>query len=218
MKAMLYADWMNLRHVWKSILWVAAVMLVVSFSWAGVSFLSFLVVMLSVLIPATLLSTDRAYGWDKLCLALPVSRRDIVSSKFTVGLAVNAASLLFAAVVSAGYDAVMGGVIGEDLMALVACEAAALVLMGLQMVCILRFGPEKGRYILFGCVWLPIVGAALLGRLPAAQGTVHAIKAGMRTLDAGAVTGIVLTALAVGAAVYVLCWRIGVRLYSRKEF
>ncbi len=37
----------------------------------------FMVTMLSVMGPATLMSTDHAYGWDRLSLTLPVSRRDI---------------------------------------------------------------------------------------------------------------------------------------------
>ena len=87
MKAMLFADWMSIRRSMKALLWVFAVMAVSAFAYGGSAFIPFLVTMLSVMGPATLMSTDHAYGWDRLSLTLPVSRRDIVSSKFTVSLA-----------------------------------------------------------------------------------------------------------------------------------
>ena len=81
MKAMLYADWMNLRRSMKAILIVVAVIAVASLTWENnASFVSFILVMLSLMVPATLMSSDRAYGWDKLSLSLPISRKDVVSS------------------------------------------------------------------------------------------------------------------------------------------
>ena len=90
MKAMLYADWMNLRRSMKAIL-IAAVVIALASIVSGneLSFVPFILVMLSLMVPATLMSSDYAYGWDKLSLSLPVSRRDVVSSKFAISLLVN---------------------------------------------------------------------------------------------------------------------------------
>jgi len=81
-------------------------MAVSAFAYGGSAFIPFLVTMLSVMGPATLMSTDHAYGWDRLSLTLPVSRRDIVSSKFTVSLALNAALLLLGVVLTMVFSAV----------------------------------------------------------------------------------------------------------------
>ena len=95
MKAMLYADWMNLRRSMKAILIVVAVIAVASLTWENnASFVSFILVMLSLMVPATLMSSDRAYGWDKLSLSLPISRKDVVSSKFVLCLLVNLVTFL----------------------------------------------------------------------------------------------------------------------------
>lgn len=69
MKAMLYADWMNLRRSMKAILIVVAVIAVASLTWENnASFVSFILVMLSLMVPATLMSSDRAYaGISSVC-------------------------------------------------------------------------------------------------------------------------------------------------------
>lgn len=81
MKAMLFADWISIRRSMKALLWVFAVMAVAAFAYGGSAFIPFMVTMLSVMGPATLMSTDHAYGWDRLSLTLPVSRRDIVKQQ-----------------------------------------------------------------------------------------------------------------------------------------
>ena len=63
MKAMLFADWMSIRRSMKALLWVFAVMAVAAFAYGGSAFIPFMVTMLSVMGPATLMSTDHAYGW-----------------------------------------------------------------------------------------------------------------------------------------------------------
>lgn len=64
MKAMLYADWMNLRRSMKALLVVVVVMVLASVTTGnGLSFLPAMLCMLSLMVPATLMSSDHAYGW-----------------------------------------------------------------------------------------------------------------------------------------------------------
>ena len=87
MKAMLYADWMNLRRSMKAMVIAIVVIALASIvSGNGLSFVPFMLCMLSLMVPATLMSSDHAYGWDKLSLSLPVSRSNVVSSKFAISL------------------------------------------------------------------------------------------------------------------------------------
>ena len=99
MKAMLYADWRSVRRSVKAILWVVLVMSVAASAFGGVMVVPFMLPMLSLMFPATLMNTDHAYGWDKLSLTLPVSRRDVVGSKFTVSLLVNLAAFALSIII-----------------------------------------------------------------------------------------------------------------------
>lgn len=218
MKAMLFADWMNIRRSMKALLWVFAVMAVAAFAYGGSAFIPFLVTMLSVMGPATLMSTDHAYGWDRLSLTLPVSRRDIVSSKFTVSLALNAAMFLLGVVLTMVFSAVhRDGSLVENLLGLLGCEAAALLLMGMEFDLILRFGTERGRYFLMGVVSVPIISLTALKNHPAFNRLVQAVG-GMDSWPVSRFTAFLAGCLAVCGAVYVLCWQIGIKIYQKKEF
>ena len=158
MKAMLYADWMNLRRSMKAIMIATVVIALASIvSGNGLSFVPAMLCMLSLMVPATLMSSDYAYGWDKLSLSLPVSRRDVVSSKFAISLLVNLTVAALGMICIAGMNAFGGDAMAEDMMGMLACEAVGLALMGIEFVLVLRFGPERGRYFLIAVVWVPII-------------------------------------------------------------
>ncbi len=218
MKAMLYADWMNIRRSMKALLFVFVILTAAAFAYGGSAYIPFMVTMLSLMIPTTLMSTDHAYGWDKLSLALPVSRRDIVSSKFTVSLAINAAMLLLGALLTIVFSAVHSdGALAENLLGLLGCEAAGLLLMGIEFDLILRFGTERGRYFLLGVVWVPILALTVLKNHPTFNHLVQAVG-GMDSWPVGKLTAFLFGCLAVCAAVYALCWHIGIVIYRKKEF
>ena len=168
--------------------------------------------------PATLMNTDHAYGWDKLSLTLPVSRRDVVGSKFTVSLLVNLAAFALSTVLILIFTAVnRDSSLAENLLSLIACEAAGLLLMGVQFVLILKFGTERGRYLLMGVVWVPIILITVLKNHPAVNSLVKAVG-GMDSWPVTRLAGFAAGMLLLCAAAYVLCWHIGNRIYEKREF
>lgn len=174
MKAMLYADWMNLRRSMKAIMIATVVIALASIvSGNGLSFVPAMLCMLSLMVPATLMSSDHAYGWDKLSLSLPVSRRDVVSSKFAISLLVNLTVVALSMICIAGMNA---DATAEDVMGMLACEAVVLALMGIEIVLVLQFGPERGRYFLIAVVWVPIIVLTVVKKHPAFNKLVQAVR------------------------------------------
>lgn len=218
MKAMLYADWMNLRRSMKALLVVVAVMVLASVTTGnGLSFFPAMLCMLSLMVPATLMSSDYAYGWDKLSLSLPVSRRDVVSSKFAISLLVNLTVVaLLGMICIAGMNAFGGDAMAEDMMGMLACEAVGLTLMGIEIVLVLRFGPERGRYFLIGVVWVPIILLTVVKKHPAFNKLVQAVG-GMDSWSVGQLTAFFGGLVIIGAIVYAVCWRISVGIYRKRE-
>ena len=213
MKAMLYADWMNLRRSMKAIMIAIIVIALVSIvSGKGLSFVPAMLCMLSLMVPATLMSSDYAYGWDKLSLSLPVSRRDVVSSKFAISLLVNLTVVALGMICIAG----MNDATAEDMMGMLACEAVCLTLMGIEFVLVLRFGPERGRYFLIAVVWVPIILLTVIKKHPAFGKLVQAVG-GMDSWPVGQLTAFFGGLVIVGAIVYAVCWRIGVGIYRKRE-
>lgn len=217
MKAMLYADWMNLRRSMKAMMIAMVVIALASIvSGNGLSFVPAMLFMLSLMVPAMLMSSDYAYSWDKLSLSLPISRCDVVSSKFVVSLLVNLTVVALGMICIAGMNAFAGDAMAEDMMGMLACEAVGLALMGIEFVLVLRFGPERGRYFLIGVVWVPIILLTAVKKHPAFDRLVQAVG-GMDSWTVGQLAAFFGGLVIVGAIVYAVCWRIGVGIYRKKE-
>ena len=195
MKAMLYADWMNLRRSMKAMVIATVVIALASIvSGNGLSF-----------VPAML-----------CMLSLPVSRRDVVSSKFAISLLVNLTVAALGMICIAGMNAFGGDAMAEDMMGMLACEAVGLALMGIEFVLVLRFGPERGRYFLIAVVWVPIIVLTVVKKHPAFNKLVQAVG-GMDSWPVGQLTAFFGGLVIVGAIVYAVCWRIGVGIYRKRE-
>ena len=100
-----------------------------------------------------------AYGWNRLSLSLPILRRDVVGSKFLIGVLINLALLGIGSALASAYCVFYDSStsLAEVLAGLLVCEAVSLLLMGVLMAVTFRFGIEKGRYIVMGCVWVPVL-------------------------------------------------------------
>ena len=153
---------------------------------------------------------------DKLSLSLPVSRRDVVSSKFVISLLVNLTVAALGMICIAGMNAFVGDAMAEDMMGMLACEAVCLALMGIEFVLVLRFGPDRGRYFLIGVVWVPIILLTVVKKHPAFNKLVQAVG-GMDSWPVGQLTAFFGGLVIVGAIVYAVCWRIGVGIYRKRE-
>ena len=201
MKAMLYADWMNLRRSMKAMVIATVVIALASIvSGNGLAFVPAMLCMLSLMVPATLMSSDYAYGWDKLSLSLPVSRRDVVSSKFAISLLVNLTVVALGMICIAGMNAFGGDAMAEDMMGMLACEAVGL----------------RGRYFLIGVVWVPIILLTVVKKHPAFGKLVQAVG-GMDSWSVGQLAAFFGGLVIAGAIVYAVCWRIGVGIYRKRE-
>ncbi|MGI6181982.1 MAG: ABC-2 transporter permease [Agathobaculum sp.] len=214
MKAMLYADWISLKQVLRSFLFAAVIIMGTGFLWNGPTFFVMGLLMLSILVPVSLCSADKAHGWDKLSLSMPVLRRDVVGSKFAVSGMANAAVLAIAVVLAAIYC----GLHPEEdwmsnLAALLAGEAIALVMMGVDLCVSYKWGLEKARYILMGCVWLPMIGVVLLDKV----GIGLPDLSWLELLNAAQIVGLAAGAVVVGLLVYLFCCMVSVRVYQRTE-
>lgn len=218
MKAMLYADWMIFRQSLRSLLFVIAVFVATAFVQGGTMFFNFIVVFLSMMVPITLFSADKAYGWNRLSLTLPVLRRDVVASKFVMGALINFAMLavgLIMNVIYAAYE--QSAVLVESIGGMLACEVAVFLMMGVLMMLSFRFGIEKARYIIMACVWVPVLGMFVLEKLAVVQTAMHTAVRWLNSAGDRQFVFALAVALVVSIAVYALCCLISVRIYQKTD-
>lgn len=140
----------------------------------------------------------------------------MVSSKFAISLLVNLTVVALGMICIAGMNAFGGDAMAEDMMGMLACEAVGLTLMGIEIVLVLRFGPERGRYFLIAVVWVPIIVLTVVKKHPAFNKLVQAVG-GMDSWPVGQLAAFFGGLVIVGAIVYAVCWRIGVGIYRKRE-
>lgn len=153
MKALIYKDLLSLWKYLRTYILLCAVFQLASLVSADNAFLRFYPTVLVATIPNSLLAYEERDKWDKLSLTLPVSRKQLVTSKYLVGLillggitALSAATGLIHAMNTPEPD--LSGL---------GLELSVSATMGLFIQCIVlpatfRLGAEKGRLIYGLCL------------------------------------------------------------------
>lgn len=162
----------------------------------------FMPIMISGLLPSTLLSYDERCKWQEFSDVLPVSRAQLVSAKYLLGLGCMTTILVLTLAVHLVVRryptelllAMLGGVYGLSLF----ISAVSLPMM-------FKFGVEKGR--LWYYATLILVGGA------------SGASAGVATdvFNEGLPSYIWLI-FAFGVVIYALSWLLAIRFYQKREF
>ena len=153
-------------------------------------------------ITMSLISYDERYHWDTYAGVMPLNREQLVTEKYLLHLGMVLVWLPVLLVLQHFQQVPAFG--GSPLTLLVAGLNLGLLLPGILLPIIFAVGTEKGRagyyVVLFGGMILATVSeelTSLTGYVPEAM------------------AGIVLILLP--AAVYVLSWRIAIRLYKQRN-
>ena len=186
---------------------VAVFLLLMIFADGSLLFLTY-PVLLSGMLPVTLLSYDTHFKWEQYSGTLPYTRAQLVSAKYLMGLIFSGGVLLVCLVVLAlrqilgdGFD--LNAFLGAGLLCFVLGVAAPVFLLPLAF----KFGPEKGR-LLFIVLIASLCGAGFaLGQADFLSG----LAIGNSTLVALVTVGVTLV-------LYLLSWRLSIHFYQKKEF
>lgn len=202
MRGLLLKDWYTLIKTMR-------LMLLILVIWAcipGFSFAPF-VVFYAAMLPVTALAYDERSKWDELAVMMPYSAKDIVLSKYALGLLCVGAATVIAFI--AQFVLSLVGIVEFDFaefaaLLLIAC--LALILLALNLPLMFRMGVEKGRIALMILICAGVMGSmALRDSLLAKISSVPNI--GIPLL------GLVL----VTVLVYALSAPLSVSLYSKKK-
>lgn len=215
MKAMMYADFLNLKQTFRSMALMMIILIAASFlNGSSYSYLGMCLIMVSVITPMTLCSVDKATGWSRLSLSMPILRKDVVCSKFVISVVASILMFIFMSFL------ILAGCLSTDSMLelkdsigmMIMHEAIALIIMGISMIIQFKWGAEKARYILMACVWLPIVAMFLVKRLDISLPHVNwFVTHDISDFELALVT------LAAGTLIYMLCCVITVKIYKKCE-
>jgi len=170
-------------------------------------FLGFLLVF-STMMPLTAMGYDERNQCDKLFLCMPISRRDLVSSRFLLGLILTIVSNLLGIICSI---TVFKENRTENLLLLGIVWGICLIYFSICFPIALKFGVEKSRYVMMGLIFLPTIAFALLAK----QGYLNSIFSFVNKNTT--MSGACILSILVGFIIYLISWFFSVRLYENKE-
>ena len=105
----------------------------------------------------------------------------------------------------------------ENYVSVLACEAVAVIMIGVEMAVAFKWGIQKAGYIMLAAFFLPLAlvfAAVILEiRIP----LLAAAGRWLAGVDERRFVFLLLGCLAVALMVYLLCYRVSVRLYRKKE-
>ena len=150
MKGLLLKDWYQVRTSMKTMYLTVAFVLVIwvfSTSNAYVFPVSYAAIFLGIL-PVNLLTYDQSVGWGEYGRTLPVSKKTLVAEKYLIGLFCAAAAVVIGGLFVTVIPLRTGTAPDEDVLSLLAGSVCAILLInGISLPLLYRFGAEKARMI-----------------------------------------------------------------------
>ena len=143
MKALLVKDLLTLKGQAKSLLLVLAVWFIISFINGSGLFFTSLIVIYGMLLPLTTLSIDEKSRVERYMMSMPVTRAELALSRYALGLL----GLLALGVLGIGASLVIGDSLEEALGASAACFCLAVLLLGVTLPLVYKFGTDKARVV-----------------------------------------------------------------------
>ncbi|NMC57283.1 MAG: ABC-2 transporter permease [Eubacteriaceae bacterium] len=161
MKGLLLKDLVNLKQQTKIYIIIIAVWLAIALSSKDGSFLGGMICVLSVMLPITTLSYDEKAKWDKYVLSMPVSRKQVVESKYILALALS----FIGCIISFAFNLFITKDASQSILMSLAFWAFSIFAFSVILPLIYKFGVEKGRAIILIVFLAPTVLAILIGKL-----------------------------------------------------
>ena len=216
MKGLIIKDLCVLKNQMKTLLLVLAFFIIFSIINEDATFILFLVPFYMIMILITTFNYDEFNKWDSYCNSLPLSRKEIVKSKYILFNATSLIVLIVGILSSLIIPNFIENTTFESLFASIIGVAFGICLViSLLIPFYYKFGSSKGRIMLFLCI---VILALLIGMITNLDifnnkelmnllNSLNNLSLGMITLLL-----IILTSIVMSISYY-----ISVRIYKNKE-
>ncbi|MGL5347029.1 MAG: ABC-2 transporter permease [Peptostreptococcaceae bacterium] len=159
MLGLILKDLLNLRKELKVYVLFISIYIAITFVSKDVNILMAVVALMCVMMPLTAMAYDEKVNWDKYLLTMPVSRKDIVLSKYFLGIGLSTVGLLITSMLSFIDNGLFNSVINMPII----FWAISMVMLSIIMPIIIKYGSEKGRFIMVAVMVIPSVLIMVFG-------------------------------------------------------
>lgn len=208
LRGLLLKDFFALRKTLKMFFIILAMFCAVSVITGDSNISGGMILMLMIMLPLNSMSYDEYYKWDKYALTMPISRAQLVQSKYvmTALLAVGCFALLLVL----GLFSSRAGDLFDSLVSTVVLTVIGLLYGALILPLAYRYGVEKARWLFVASVVGFVVLVGLLGFFATAFISVDLLTGGL--------TAALVCALPIAVLIFYLSYRISVNIVEKKEF
>ena len=206
MKGLILKDLLVLRQQSKIYLFMIVMFAAFAFINEDPSFAGGMVAIVAVMLPITALSYDERAGWDRLALSMPVSRKDMVLSKYLLGLGFSVVAFLISLLLGLKSNDPAGEPAGTALLTALVFWSICILLFAILMPLFIQIGVEKGRMVMMLVLFVPTGVLIFLS------------NSGIAKMDPEGLERLLRFAPVAAIVAFVISLFVAMRLYTRKEF
>ena len=203
MKGLIIKDFINLKKQSKVIGALVIFYLLISITSKNNSMFGAMMLMLFAMMPITAISYDEKANWDKYGLTMPVSRTDMVLSKYILGLILSSFALILNFIAQIFMGTEMNT---ENITVIFVIFGISILFISLLLPIIFKFGVEKGRMLMIVVLMLPTLIIMLLPEIVKTPPSEEMIVKALYALPF------------IIVIFYLLSIFISVNIYKKKEF
>lgn len=162
MRGLLIKDIINMKAQTKVLILLIVFQFFVALSIENTSMLGAIIAIMAALLPTTAMAYDEKAKWDRYALTMPITRRDLVLSKYILGIGFSVIAFIFNILLNVmlGYYPVK-----EIFLLSAAFLGAGLLFLTLVMPVMFKYGVEKGRVVMMILIFSPTAVAVLLKKV-----------------------------------------------------
>lgn len=153
MKGLLLKDYINFKSYFKIYIIAIILFAIISILNNSISLLSGITVFITIMLITTSFTFDTSSKWNTFILTTPITRKDIVKGKYIltliVGLIASFFTLTLTILINLTPFMANATTILEICIIAAVTYCITLIMMGILLPFIFKFGPEKARIILF---------------------------------------------------------------------
>lgn len=163
MKGLILKDFLNFKNQQgKAFLVLIAFYFLLALQMHSSSFFAALWVMLGATLPISSIAYDEKAKWEKYALTMPISRKELVTSKYVLSFLFIIAGNIMSMPVIYLIDGSFGT---ENLLVFLILVAIGLIFNSIMLPVVFKFGSENSRIIMFLVVAIPVLIGCILQKM-----------------------------------------------------
>ena len=153
MKGLLLKDILNIKKQGLIYLFLIAVWFFIGINNKDISYLSWVIVMVTFMLPITVISYDEKAKWERYALTMPISKGTIVVSRYLLAIAIS----IVGGILSTIAGLIISTNIKEVLITNMSVISVGLLFIAFAFPLILKYGVEKGRLVMVFLFIIPTI-------------------------------------------------------------